>query len=215
MQANGTMMEPSRILGVVLAGGEGRRVSGQDKGLLPLHGRPMIERVLSILRPQCDEALIVANRNQADYGRYARVIGDEAPDHAGPLAGIAATLALIAEREPQQFGGFDWLLTAPVDCPDFPPDLFARLHTAFRTAPDTLCAYASHAHKREPLFALYPLEFRDKLVTSARDALGVHASPLRWHMELGAVAVDFSDRVEAFRNLNTMEEFQDYERMQP
>jgi molybdopterin-guanine dinucleotide biosynthesis protein A len=38
----------------------------------------------------------------------------------------------------------------------------------------------------------------------------VHASPLRWHMELDALAVDFSDRAEAFRNLNTLEDFREY-----
>lgn len=208
------MTEPSRILGIVLAGGEGRRVGGQDKGLLLLQGKPVVERVLSTLRPQCNEVLIVANRNRADYGRYARVIGDEAPNHAGPLAGIIAALALI-EREPQVFDGLKWLLTAPVDCPDLPSNLFARLHAALQGVPDALCAYARDAHKLQPLFALYSLEFRDKLVTSAREALGVHASPSRWHVELGAVAVDFSDSQEAFRNLNTLEDFRAYEHMHP
>lgn len=208
-------MGTARTLGCVLAGGEGRRVGGQDKGLLPLHGEPVIEHVLSILRRQCDEVLIVANRNQADYARYARVIGDEVPNHAGPLAGIAATLTLVAEREPQQFDSFDWLLTMPVDCPDPPADLVTRLHTALQAAPGALCVYARDAHRLQPLFALYALRFRQQLLASAREALNVHASPLRWHMELDAVAVDFSDRAEAFRNLNTLDEFQDYERMQP
>jgi molybdenum cofactor guanylyltransferase len=201
-----------RTLGVILAGGEGRRVSGQDKGLLPLHGKPVVERVLSSLRPQCGELLIVANRNQGEYARHARVIGDDTIGHAGPLAGIAAVLALVTEHERRRF---DWLLTAPVDCPDLPSDLFTRLHATLLAAPDALCAYASHAHKLEPLFALYSLEFRDKLLASARDALGLHASPLRWHMELGALAVDFSDQADAFRNLNTTEDFHDYEQMHP
>lgn len=209
------MMEPSRILGVILAGGQGRRVGGQDKGLLPLHGKPVVERVLSILRLQCGLVLISANRNQDQYARLARVIGDETPGHAGPLAGIVAALALITEREPGQFEGFDWLLTAPVDCPDSPTDLFARLHAALQNTPNGLCACARDELKLQPLFALYPLQFRDQLLGSARDALDVHASPLRWHMELGAIAVDFSDRAEAFRNLNTPEEFRDYECTHP
>jgi len=206
------MAAAPRTLGVILAGGEGRRVNGQDKGLLPLHGKPVVERVLSSLRPQCGELLIVANRNQGEYARHARVIGDDTIGHAGPLAGIAAVLALVTEHERRQFDGFDWLLTAPVDCPDLSPDLFTRLHAALLAAPDAPCAYARHAHKLEPLFALYSLEFRDKLLASARDALGLHASPLRWHLELGALAVDFSDQAEAFRNLNSTEDFHDYER---
>ena len=208
------MAPASRILGIVLAGGEGKRVGGQDKGLLQLNGIPVVERVLSILRPQCDAMLLVANRNQDRYARYARVIGDEVPDHAGPLAGIVAALSLIG-REPQRFSGFEWLLTAPVDCPDPPQDLFARLHAALRTSPNALCAYARDEHKLQPLFALYSLQFREKLLDSAREALNIHASPLRWHMELGAVAVDFPDQADAFRNLNTPEEFHEYERLHP
>lgn len=208
------MAAASHTLAVVLAGGEGRRVEGRDKGLLPLHGKPVVEHVLSILLPQCDEVLIIANRNQDRYARYARVIGDEVPDHAGPLAGIVAALALVG-REPQSFDGFDWLLTAPVDCPDPPPGLFARLHASLKTSPDALCAYARDEHKLQPLFALYSLQFREKLLGSAREALNIHASPLRWHMELEAVAVDFTDQAEAFHNLNTPEDFRDYECMHP
>jgi molybdenum cofactor guanylyltransferase len=215
LQVDGTMMEPPRILGVILAGGEGRRVGGQDKGLLPVHGKPVIERVLSILRTQCDEVLIVANRNRDEYTRYSRVIADETSGHAGPLAGIAAAFALVAERERPGLGDFGWLLTSPVDCPHLPSDLFARLHAALQSTAGSPCAFASNAHRREPLFALYALEFRDALLASARAALNVHASPLRWHMELDAVPVDFSDSAEAFRNLNTPEDFREYEQAHP
>ena len=208
-------MDSSRILGVILAGGEGRRVGGRDKGLLPLRGQPVVARALSILRPQCGEILIVANRNQDQYSRYAPVIGDEVPHHAGPLAGIAAALALVAEREAARFHGFDWLLTVPVDCPDPPRDLPARLHAALKDTPDAPCAYARDEHKLQPLFALYALQFREALLDSAREALNVHASPLRWHMELDAVAADFSDCAEVFRNLNTPGDFREYEQMHP
>lgn len=205
----------SRTMGIVLAGGEGRRVGRQDKGLLTLHGTPVIERVLSVLRPQCGETLVIANRHQDDYARFARVIGDEAPGHAGPLAGIAAALALMVEREPSSFAEFDWLLTMPVDCPEPPQDLSARLSAALIAAPDVPCAFARDQHKLQPLFALYSLKFREMLLASARAALDMHASPLRWHMELDAAAVDFSDCAECFRNLNTLEDFHEYERAHP
>ncbi len=208
------MEAASRTVGIVLAGGEGRRVGGQDKGLLTLHSTPVVERVLSVLRPQCGETLIIANRHQDDYARFARVIGDEAPGHAGPLAGIVAALALL-EREPQRSEEFGWLLTVPVDCPDPPQDLFARLHASLLASPEAPCAYARDAHKLQPLFALYSLKARGELLASARAALGMHASPLRWHMELDAIAVDFHDRAECFRNLNTLEDFQEYERAHP
>lgn len=204
--------DQKHTLGVVLAGGAGRRVEGQDKGLLPLHGRPPVAHVLDVLRTQCDDVLVVANRNQEDYARHARVITDEAAGHLGPLAGIAAALALIVERAPPEYAACRWLLTSPVDCPDPPHDLRARLQEGLLAAPDSPCAYAQGQHKLQPLFALYSLEYQDELLASARAALALHASPLHWHMEIGATAVDFSDRVEGFRNLNTLQDFRDYER---
>ena len=205
------MNNSTATLGVVLAGGEGRRMGGDDKGLVPLHGRPPVERVLAVLAPQCDEVLVVANRNQDRYARYARVIGDESPGNPGPLAGIAAALALVVEGAPADFDGCKWLLTVPVDCPDPPPDLRVRLLEGLLAAQPSPCVYAIDPHSLQPLFALYSLAYKDELLASARVAVKLHASPLRWHLELGAAAVDFSDRVEAFHNLNTPQDFLEYE----
>ena len=54
----------------------------------------------------------------------ATVVGDEAVDHAGPLAGIAAALAVTTTP---------WLACVPCDAPFLPADLVARLGAA-RTA---------------------------------------------------------------------------------
>lgn len=206
-------MIDTHTLGVILAGGAGERVGGADKGMLALQGEPVVARVVAALRPQCDEVLVVANRNHYGYSRYARTIGDETPGRPGPLAGIAAALALVVETEAAAFRDFRWLLTTPVDCPDIPDDLFARLRAALDAAPKAACAYARDEHRLQPLFALYSLRNRDMLLESARRAAGVHASALRWHLELQALEVDFLDRTAAFRNLNAPEDFREYERI--
>src|SRR5579875_600071 len=186
-----------RTLGVVLAGGTGTRVGGADKGLLPLSGRPLVEHVVARLRPQCAELLVVANRHLNAYARHARVIRDVVGDHAGPLAGIAAAL-----------------LTVPVDCPAPPPDLCARLWSGLAANPGAQCVFVHDGAGPQPLFALYRIDpgMREGLLRSARDALRLHASPSRWHREIGAVAVDFSDSASGFDNLNTPEDFQTFER---
>lgn len=208
-------MNGVRTLGVILAGGAGMRVGGADKGLVTLHGEPVVERVAALLRPQCDDVLIVANRHPAEYARYARVVGDEMPGFTGPLSGIAAALAQVFESGQPGWGDCQWLLTVPVDCPDFPPDLFARLHAAFASDPQLACAYARDAHKVQPLFALYTLQHGERLLESARVAAHVHGSPLRWHLELRAREVDFHDETAAFHNLNSLKDFRDYERTHP
>ncbi|TAN04881.1 MAG: molybdenum cofactor guanylyltransferase MobA [Rhodanobacteraceae bacterium] len=198
------------VLGLALAGGAGTRVGGEDKGLLPLSGRPMVEHVLDHLRTQCERVLIVANRNLDRYASYAPTIHDEALGHAGPLAGLIAAFGFLdANRHALP----RWLLTVSIDCPDAPRDLAARLHAALAARDATRCAYARIAGKPQPLFALYrigggPLTWKQ----SAQAALREHGSPWRWHTSLNAIAVDFGDGVDAFHNLNTLEDFRDYER---
>jgi molybdopterin-guanine dinucleotide biosynthesis protein A len=204
-------MSIADTLGVILSGGAGARVGGADKGLLTVHGKPVVERVAAVLRPQCRELVIVANRNETDYARVARVITDETPGHAGPLAGIAAALAFAMEPPAGARADYRWMLTVPVDCPDFPIDLFQRLHAALSADPKVPCAYARDEHKVQPLFALYSLKHGEQLLHSARAAVQLHASVLRWHLEVHAQAVDFRDHTEAFRNLNALKDFREYE----
>lgn len=197
------------VLGVVLAGGAGRRMGEADKGLLPLRGRPLVEHVLERLRPQCARVLIVANRNVDDYARLAPVIHDEAAGHAGPLAGLAAAFGFLrANRHALP----EWLLSVPVDCPDPPRDLAALLRAALLANGGARCALAGIAGKREPLFALYRVGASPEgWHASAQTALRRHGSPMRWLGACGALAVDFDDAGGAFHNLNTPEDFRDYE----
>jgi len=197
------------ILGVVLAGGAGRRVGGVDKGLLPLLGRPLVEYALDVLRPQCDSLLVVANRNVDRYAELAPTILDAGPGHAGPLAGLVAAFGFLAAN---RHAGFSWLATTPVDCPDAPGDLVARLRAAIDGAVQPGCAYVCTSDGPQPLFALYRVGSGvDGWLASAQSALERHGSVMRWHAELGAVAVDFDAGATAFHNLNIPEEFVEYE----
>ncbi|MGD8577145.1 MAG: NTP transferase domain-containing protein, partial [Thiohalophilus sp.] len=77
--------------GVILAGGLARRMGGHDKGLLEVNGRPMVLHIRDQLKPQVDQLLINANRNQQTYSALTGcpVISDQVGDFAGPLAGMA------------------------------------------------------------------------------------------------------------------------------
>jgi molybdenum cofactor guanylyltransferase len=113
------MSDPERIAAVILAGGQGRRMGGVDKGLVDYQGRPLIEWVLAALTPQVDEVVISANRNLDQYAAYGhRVLPDMLPDHPGPLAGVLAAMQAITT---------DWLAVVPCDTPHLPLDLAARL----------------------------------------------------------------------------------------
>lgn len=107
------------LAAVILAGGRGTRMGGADKGLVEYQGRPLIEWILDVIRPQVDEVLISANRNLETYAGYGcRVLPDTLPDFPGPLAGVLAAMNAVTA---------EWLLVVSCDTPHLPDDLVRHL----------------------------------------------------------------------------------------
>ena len=114
------MQSEKGITGLILAGGRASRMAGEDKGLIELHGRPMIRWVLERFSPQVSQVLISANRNQERYAALGNpVVVDAVSDFSGPLAGLAAGLTSATTK---------WLASVPCDSPLVPPDLVKRLY---------------------------------------------------------------------------------------
>jgi molybdopterin-guanine dinucleotide biosynthesis protein A len=180
-----------RITGLVLAGGQGSRFGGQDKGLIELHGRSMIEHVLSRLAPQVGRVLINANRNIESYAGYGyEVISDAHAGYQGPLAGIASGL---------QTATSEYLLCVPCDSPLLLPELAERLYGAC-TQQAARIAIPHDGQRTHPVFALIECELRDSL----EDFLaGGERKILRWMSGQQMITVDFSDAADSFSNINT------------
>ena len=78
---------------IILAGGQGKRMGGADKGLLELDGKPLIAHLLDHLTPSPARIVISANRNQTTYLHWAdQVVSDERDGFQGPMAGLEAAL---------------------------------------------------------------------------------------------------------------------------
>ncbi|AOY01263.1 molybdenum cofactor guanylyltransferase MobA [Jeongeupia sp. USM3] len=191
-----------KIAAVVLAGGEGRRMGGRDKGLLPLAGRPLVEWVLAALAAQTrppDWVTISANRNLDAYRRYnVPVLSDAPPRGLGPLGGIHTALAATDA---------DALLVLPCDVPVLPDDLVARLADALA---DEQAAVAHAGTAIQPSICL--------VRRSAADALAGRLQrrelKLRdWLASLAAVPAVFP--ADAFANLNTPEALAAFGKDQP
>src|SRR5437588_1911275 len=122
------------LVGVVLAGGEGRRMGeGVKKPLRLLGGKPMVAHVVERLRPQVMDLVIVANDADPAYRRLGVPVIPDPPDiqkaaeregrRLGPLAGILAGMEWALANHPHA----GWILTAPADVPFLPLDLTVRL----------------------------------------------------------------------------------------
>ena len=188
------------VSGIVLAGGQGRRMGGVDKGLQPLRGKPMIEWVLERLAPQVGEVIVNANQNIPSYEKYGhRVVRDEIGGFAGPLAGLQA--GLKANVHP-------FLVTVPCDSPFLPRDLVARLHATL-IANHADLAVARTGDQPHPVFSL------------VRESLAGHLTKFlegggrkidAWYASLEVVEVPFDDQPEAFSNINTPADLAEHEK---
>ncbi len=183
--------ERDNVTGVILAGGQGMRMGGEDKGLLPLAGQPMIVHVLRALDSQISHVLINANRHQDHYRALGKaVISDRLAGHAGPLAGLASALANIDTP---------WLLCVPCDAPRLPTDLLRHFAIATRTTPAPLYVIRTE-EGIQPVFCLVHHRLQDDLAQYLRSG---GRTMRTWQQQAGAVAVSYPDPHGSFANINT------------
>lgn len=184
----------NNITAVILAGGKGRRLEGQDKGLVSYRNKPLIEHVIERIHPQVNSIIINANRNKEIYNNYAfSVISDEMNDYQGPLAGFATAM---------KFAQTDYIVTLPCDGPSPPLDLVARIISALGDCSDCI-AVAHDGERMQPVHALIPVSLIDSL--EAFLANGDRKIDL-WYAQHEVVLVDFSDVQDAFFNINKKEQ---------
>jgi molybdenum cofactor guanylyltransferase len=183
-----------KITGVILAGGRAQRMGGQDKGLVDVNGKPMVEHVLAILKPQAGAVVINANRSLYRYARFGHpVISDELSDFQGPLAGIASVMTNVDTP---------YILSAPCDSPLLPEDLGPRLYLAL-TLGEADIAMAHDGTRMQPVFALLRRDLRSSLFAFLKEG---ERKIDRWYARHRIAVADFADRPEAFLNINTPQE---------
>jgi molybdopterin-guanine dinucleotide biosynthesis protein A len=161
------------LVGVVLAGGEGRRMGpGAPKALRRLGGRPMVAHVVQRLRPQVMDLVVVANDDASAFRALNVPVIADPPDvqraarregrRLGPLAGILAGMEWSLKNHPHA----GWILTAPADAPFLPLDLTVRL-CGLMHVPEPDILMVRHGRRREHALAVWSV----KLVDDLRQAL--------------------------------------------
>lgn len=182
------------ISAIILAGGRATRMSGIDKGWALLNQRALISHVVSRLSPQVDEIIINANR---ELDRYAAlgypVLADSYPDFIGPLAGISLGL---------QHAQHENVLCVPCDSPLLPMDLVPRLFAALNEHQAQIAVASCHG-RIHPVFCLCKKTVLPTLLDYLQQG---NRRVSDWQKSLAYVEVDFTDRAQAFINLNTADD---------
>ncbi|MGB0749410.1 MAG: molybdenum cofactor guanylyltransferase MobA [Magnetospiraceae bacterium] len=147
------------VAGMILAGGQSRRMGGRDKALLPLGGQPLIGHVCRVAAAQTAPLVINANGDPARFDFLGLpVVADAVTGFAGPLAGVLTGLEWVWENVPE----IRWLATFPADAPFLPDDLVTRLVAALQTDGADMARAASRG-RAHPVIGLWPVAAADDL----------------------------------------------------
>jgi molybdopterin-guanine dinucleotide biosynthesis protein A len=193
----------------LLAGGEGRRMGGRDKGLVDWQGQPLALHVLHRLAPQGHSLMISANRHADAYAALARqahaqsdmpaqVFADDPdlPPRSGPMAGMLSAL--------RRLDG-DWLQFVPCDSPRLPHDLAARLlDAATRAQADIAVPQTEDGPDAPRPHWVCALIHRNTLPSLLSAFAQGERKVSRWVCAQRWTSVFFDDQ-DAFTNINHME----------
>ncbi|MGA8170430.1 MAG: molybdenum cofactor guanylyltransferase MobA [Methylocystis sp.] len=147
------------IYGIILAGGQARRLGGVDKGLIRVGGEAILARLARRLGDQCAGLAVNANGDPTRFKDFGLpVVADDIAGFAGPLAGVLAGMDYVAAN----IVAVSDIVTVPADTPFIPGDLVKRLWDA-RTAANADIAVARSNGRDHHAIALWPVALRADL----------------------------------------------------
>ncbi len=193
-----------QISAVILAGGEGTRLGGVDKGLIEFKGRKMIEWTLDVVKPHVSQLLISCNRNITDYMPLGdSVVCDRIAGSLGPLAGIHAALESLTSQSAQDTLQEHVLLVLPCDTPLVNKSIVERLLSAAQKSPESIILLVEEDFKH-PLHAVIPVSLKQDLENYLIDG---GRAVRKWYQQHNVVEVKISNTEQvALANVNTSEQ---------
>jgi molybdopterin-guanine dinucleotide biosynthesis protein A len=199
--------EPGKdVVGVLLAGGQARRMGGGDKSLRQLGDRTILEHVIERARPQVAALVLNANGDPARFARFGLpVAADVVEGFAGPLAGVLTGMDWARANRPE----CAWIATIATDTPFFPKDLVVRMCQEVEGA-ELACARSND--RANPVFGLWPVRLADDL---RRAMIKEEIRKVDvWTARYRLVEVDFpGEPFDPFFNTNRPEDLAEAERL--
>lgn len=190
------------VTAIILAGGQGRRMGGIDKGLQLFQDKPMVVHVLERLEKQAGTILISANRNIDRYQVYGYpVFSDSIAGFPGPLAGFLTGL---------QHCQTPYLATVPCDTPFIHEHLIERLRIALITAEADIAVAMTDDEDISKIQSVFTV-MKSHLGNSLAAYLGNGYHKLdRWFATQKTITVPFAEK-DTFININTLAELTTYQ----
>lgn len=180
----------SRLLGVILAGGASTRMGGNDKFMLPLGEKRILDYIVSRLSPQVDA--LILNTNANNISAELKVVPDIG-DAAGPLSGLYTVLCYARDN------GFDKVVTVAGDTPFIPNDLVLR----FMEHAHNAAVVAKSDDRIHPIIGLWDVS----LIAHVKTALeNNELKMMNFIKNYAAFEVVWDQEIDPFFNINTAED---------
>lgn len=184
-------MKRSDLTLLVLCGGRGARVAGQDKPLLNFRGRPIIQHILAALDSVVGEVLISANRNISAYRNLGYPVQSDEQPFQGPLAALASCASVI---------NTPWVFVCPGDNPLIQKSIFERLLSACVKSENVFDMLLVRDSSRiQPLYFLAKVE----CLPTMQHALGNNRAMMSWIDTLNVLEVSVEGD---FPNINSVDD---------
>jgi len=193
-------MDHNKILGVVLAGGKSQRF-GEDKSQVKLHGKILIDYILTEIIDQFNEILIVTN-NHIMFNNSDKIsITKDVIEGQGPLGGVLTAMKWIKNNNKN----YKWISTFPSDTPFFTKRELKVFYENIDIEKDKLF-FIKNKNTRHNIFGLWSLDLLDKLELDLKKGerkVEVWANSV----DVKIVDVDFDEK-DPFFNINTKEDLE-------
>ena len=185
------MIHGNDVTGIVLCGGKGSRLNGEDKPLLRLGSKRIIDHVCERLAPQVTSIVLSCSRNVAIYeGLHHQTCVDRDGD-SGPLAGLTEAFGSISSQ---------WVVTTPGDTPFLATDLVDRLSSAVEDR--GVAVPIVNGFRQNLCLVLNRQRMRDLDDFYTRGGSAVKD----WLDQTDVKPIDLSDIADSFFNINTAAE---------
>ena len=187
------------ISAVILAGGRSSRINSENKGLMLLNNKPLINYTFDIIKPNVSTILISSNNHFNTYSQYGLVVADDLVNFQGPLAGISKALSIVTTP---------YLIVVACDNPFINQVFINRLVHSMSNYQADICV-AHDGKKIHPTLALIKTHLKDNLLEFLNK--GDRKLSL-WFENNHMQKIDFSDHPNIFTNLNTLQDFKSLNR---
>ncbi|SFM01052.1 molybdenum cofactor guanylyltransferase [Marinobacter zhejiangensis] len=185
-------------IGILLAGGEARRMGGVDKGRQLWQGAPMADSIAATFRAVLPELIVSTAKPDTYYAELATQLVTDDPHFRGqgPLAGLLTAMRRAGEL------GYSEVLVCPCDTPRVSAGLLQHLLDGY-AAGDGRPVIADVDGRVHPLHGVYPVTLAAPL---ERQLLAGNRRVYQFALACGAHLLDCHPFQEDFTNCNRLDD---------